>query len=120
MNDMQGMAFCAGFELARRVALSPVSYGYGLGLKELETIFGTCDRADILDIDPLVVKDQIEAYEAEKARAKAAAKDGKLDREALDKAAAKAVETFRKLGANYVQIAQAVTKAMAEAVEAEA
>lgn len=119
MNDIQGIAFCAGFDLARRVALRPVNYEYGLGFKELEKVFGTCDVTDILDIDPLVVKDQIEAYEAERAREKAAAKTGKADREALDKAAAKAVETFRKMGANYVQIAQAVTKAMAEAVEAE-
>lgn len=119
MNDIQGIAFCAGFELARRVALRPTIYEYGFGYKELEKLFGTCSVADILDIDPLVVKDQVEEYEAEKARAIVEAGTGKVDREALDKAAAKAVETFRKLGANYVQIAQAVTKAMAEAVEAE-
>lgn len=118
-GDLQDLAFCHGFELARRIALRPANYEYGLGFKEIEKIFGTGDLCSVFDIDPLVVKDQVEAYEAEKARVKAAAKTGKADREALDKAAAKAVETFRKLGANYVQIAQAVTKAMAEAVEAE-
>lgn len=119
-GDLQDLAFCHGFELARRIALRPANYEYGLGFKEIEKIFGTGDLCSIFDIDPLVVKDQVEAYEAEKARVKAAAKTGKVDREALDKAAAKAVEAFRMLGANYVQIAQAVTKAMAEAVEAEA
>lgn len=118
-GDLQDLAFCHGFELARRIALRPANYEYGLGFKEIEKIFGTGDLCSIFDIDPLVVKDQVEAYEAEKARVKAAAKTGKADKEALDKAAAKAVEAFRKLGANYVQIAQAVTKAMAEAVEAE-
>lgn len=119
-GHMQDESFRAGFELARRVMLRPPHYEYGLGYGELEKIFGTCSAVDILDIDPLVVKDQVEEYEAEKARAEAEAGTGKVDREDLDKAAAKAVETFRKLGANYVQIAQAVTKAMAEAVEAEA
>lgn len=118
-GHMQDESFCAGFELARRISTSRDYYKNAFYDATLSELFGTCDYTEILAMNPLEVEEKVEAYEAEKAREKAAAKTGKVDNEALDKAAAKAVETFRKLGANYVQIAQAVTKAMAEAVEAE-
>lgn len=121
---MQDESFCTGFELARRISANPCFYDKAITNEELETIFGTSDTAEIMKGNPLEVEEKVEAYEAEQARVKAekakeAAKAKEAQREALDKAAAKAVEVFRKLGANYVQIAQAVTKAMAEAVEAE-
>lgn len=121
---MQDESFCAGFELARRICTSPCAYDKAITNEELETIFGTSDVAKIMRWDPLEVEEKVEAYEAEQARVKAekakeAGKAKEAQQEALDKAAAKAVEAFRKLGANYVQIAQAVTKAMAESVEAE-
>lgn len=123
---MQDESFCAGFELARRISTSRDYYKNAFYDATLSELFGTCDYTEILAMNPLEVEEKVEAYEAEQARVKAekaeqaeATKAKEAQQEALDKAAAKAVETFRKLGANYVQIAQAVTKAMAEAVEAE-
>lgn len=121
---MQDESFRAGFELCRRICILPLNYEKAYGDSTLETIFGSPDCVEITGMDPLEVEKRIDEYEAEKAREKAEkakeAAKAKEAQEALDKAAAKAVEAFRKLGANYVQIAQAVTKAMAEAVEAEA
>ena len=118
-SHMQDESFRAGFELCRRISVHHDSYNNSFLESDLHAIYGTTNYIAILSMDPLEVERKAEEYEAEKAREKAAAKTGKADLEALDKAAAKAVEAFRKLGANYVQIAQAVTKAMAEAVEAE-
>lgn len=125
-GHMQDESFCAGFELARRISTSRDYYKNAFYDATLSELFGTCDYTEILAMNPLEVEEKVEAYEAEQARVKAekakeaeATKAKEAQQEAMDKAAAKAVETFRKLGANYVQIAQAVTKAMAEAVEAE-
>lgn len=124
---MQDESFRAGFELARRIGVHHDFYNNSFLESDLHAIYGTANYISILSMDPLEVERKAEEYEAKKAREKAekakeaaAAKAKEAQKEALDKAAAKAVETFRKLGANYVQIAQAVTKAMAEAVEAEA
>ena len=95
------------------------SYNNSFLESDLRAIYGTTNYISILSMDPLEVEKKAEEYEAQQAAYNKAVKTGKADLEALDKAAEKAVEAFRKLGANYVQIAQAVTKAMAEAVEAE-
>lgn len=119
-GHMQDESFRAGFELARRISVHHDSYNNSFLESDLRAIYGTTNYMSILSMDPLEVERKAEEYEAQQAAYNKAVKTGKADLEALDKAAAKAVETFRKMGANYVQIAQAVTKAMAEAVEAEA
>ena len=121
---MQDESFRAGFELCRRISVHHDSYNNAFLESDLHAIYGTSNYIAILSMDPLEVERKAEEYEAEKAREKAEKAKEALDKakeaqETLDKAAVKAVEAFRKLGANYVQIAQAVTKAMAEAVEAE-